>query len=359
MKKTVLLLLLALMIFVGSSISVAAEIDYRYESTFTLDNLISKELVALDSGYQYLKQMAKGPTILRIKDDYDNLAFIGVYPLDISKVKDYVYIDKDVEVLKWDEIIYEDGEDYEEELGVVSGYITLNEPGFYLVSSVAWAAGPNEYIVEVVGETPYTGAYPFKGIGLSNYKAKNIYEKGIFNDIEDNAWYAKAVIECYELGFMAGKGEGKFDPKGNVTLAEAVTMAARINKIYYGNSPIFDNTGSNWYDGAIAYLKEQQIICGDEFIDYTKDATRAELAYIFSKTLPYMEYPEINNITELPDVDYNTKYDYSIFTLYNSGIVTGSDKELTFKPESNISRAEAAAIITRLVNTENRTKIVK
>lgn len=37
MKKTVLLLLSALMIFMGSSISIAAEIDYRYESTFTLD----------------------------------------------------------------------------------------------------------------------------------------------------------------------------------------------------------------------------------------------------------------------------------------------------------------------------------
>lgn len=319
--------------------------------------MISKELVSLDSGYQYLKQTAKGPTILRIKDDNINLAFINVYPLDISKVKDYVYIDKEVEALKWDEIVYEDGEDYEEELGVVSGYMTLNEPGFYLVSSVAWAAASNEYIVEVVGETPYTGVYPFKGVGLSNYKAQNIYKNGIFNDIEDNAWYEKAVIDCYELGFMGGKGEGKFDPKGNVTLAEAVTMAARINKIYYGNSPIMEDTGSNWYDGAVTYLKEQSIIYGDEFKDYAKDATRAELAYIFSNTLPYMEYAEINNITELPDVNYETKYDSSIFKLYNSGIVTGSDKELTFKPESNISRAEVATIITRLVNIENRKKI--
>lgn len=354
MKRTVLLLLSALMIFMGSLVPVATEVDYRYESTFTLDNLISKELVALDSGHQFLKQTAKGPTVLRIKDDYNNLALIEVYPLDLSKIKNDLYIDKEANPLKWDEIVYEDGEDYDEELGVVSGHISLKEPGFYLVSSVSWAAAPDLYIVEVVGETPYTGVYPFKGIGLTNYKAKNIYEKGIFNDIEDNAWYAKSVIECYELGLMSGKGEGKFDPKGNVTLAEAVSMAARINKIYYGNSPIFENTGSSWYDGAITYLKEQQIIYGDEFKDYTKDATRAELAYIFSKTLPYMEYPEINNITELPDVDYNTKYDYSVFTLYNSGIVTGSDKELTFRPESNISRAEVASIITRLVNIENR-----
>ena len=78
--------------------------------------------------------------------------------------------------------------------------------------------------------------------------------------------------------------------------------------------------------------------------------------HIFSKALPYGEYKKINSISALPDVDGYTRYSNEIFQLYNAGIITGSDKNLTFKPETNISRAEVAAIIARIVKPENRKK---
>jgi hypothetical protein len=34
---------------------------------------------------------------------------------------------------------------------------------------------------------------------------------------------------------MNGKAEGKFDPAGNVTVAEGITMASRVHAIYNGN----------------------------------------------------------------------------------------------------------------------------
>ncbi|MFR6378562.1 MAG: S-layer homology domain-containing protein [Evtepia sp.] len=58
--------------------------------------------------------------------------------------------------------------------------------------------------------------------------------------------------------------------------------------------------------------------------------------------------PSINNVQTLPDVTGSTKYSQEIFSLYNAGVLTGSDVFGTFKPNDNIIRAEAAAILTRV-----------
>ena len=55
-----------------------------------------------------------------------------------------------------------------------------------------------------------------------------------FSDVKDTNWFAKDVKSAYELGFMNGKAEGLFDPNGNVTVAEGITMAARVHAIYNG-----------------------------------------------------------------------------------------------------------------------------
>lgn len=112
--------------------------------------------------------------------------------------------------------------------------------------------------------------------------------------------------------------------------------------------------GGNWYDGAVAYAKEQGIISGSEFTNYEKAATRAEMAFLFAHALPNSEYKPINNITELPDVNENTKYNEEILKLYNAGVLSGSDKYGTFETNNQITRAQATAILNRLVNSDKR-----
>ena len=55
-----------------------------------------------------------------------------------------------------------------------------------------------------------------------------------FSDVKDSNWFSANVKTAYELGFMNGKSEGKFDPNGNVTVAEGITMAARVHAIANG-----------------------------------------------------------------------------------------------------------------------------
>ena len=65
------------------------------------------------------------------------------------------------------------------------------------------------------------------------FEKVNKYENN-FSDVADTAWYAENVKTAYELGFMNGKSEGKFDPNGSVTVVEGITMAARLHAIYNG-----------------------------------------------------------------------------------------------------------------------------
>lgn len=68
--------------------------------------------------------------------------------------------------------------------------------------------------------------------------------------------------------------------------------------------------------------------------------------------------PSINNVQTLPDVTGSTKYSQEIFSLYNAGVLTGSDVFGTFKPNDNIIRAEAAAILTRVALPAQRKTVV-
>lgn len=190
---------------------------------------------------------------------------------------------------------------------------------------------------------------------VSNFTKVNEYT-GNFTDIKDTDWFKEDVISSFETGLLKGKETNTFDPYGNLTLAEAITLAARVNNIYNGNSSPIENNNITvpWYQPYVDYAVENGLMMEGEFRDFEKIASRAEVAYVFCNTLGKENLYNINNITSIPDVDKDTLYHEEIFTLYNSGIVAGSDKYGTFNPDSFITRAEASAIVNRVADEEKR-----
>lgn len=55
----------------------------------------------------------------------------------------------------------------------------------------------------------------------------NLGAKAAFSDVPSNAWYAQDVAAAEKYGILQGTGNGRFSPDGNLTLAQAITMAAR------------------------------------------------------------------------------------------------------------------------------------
>lgn len=186
--------------------------------------------------------------------------------------------------------------------------------------------------------------------GMGNFKKVRDYPG--FSDVPASSWYANDVRQAYELGLVGGKPNNKFDPEGNLTVAEALTMAARVHAIYFGNDFEPDSDSTPWYADAVDYMLEAGVIQEGDYKDYDAKATRSDLANLFY-SIPSYEFPRINRIAWISDVPTDSEYFNYIYLLYSAGVLTGSETG-AFQPDNPVTRAEAAAIINRVVLPENR-----
>ena len=188
--------------------------------------------------------------------------------------------------------------------------------------------------------------------GMSNFVKLRTYTSGMFTDVNENLWYGtsdqKVIANVYEYGLMQGNSVTTFNPTGNITIAEALAVASRVHNIYNGGDGVFVQ-GNPWYKVYVDYTINNHIITETAFSQYNKAATRAEMVYIFSNAIPSSEFTSQNTVNNLPDVIAGTPYRDEILMLYMAGVLTGSDTQGTFNPGNNITRAEAAAIISRII----------
>ena len=83
------------------------------------------------------------------------------------------------------------------------------------------------------------------GASAAGFTKTAAYTPGQFADIPEAEWYAGEVAGAYELGLMNGTGANTFEPNGNVTVAEAITMASRAASIYVGET--IPEAEGEWY----------------------------------------------------------------------------------------------------------------
>ncbi len=195
-------------------------------------------------------------------------------------------------------------------------------------------------------------AFALSLTSFAAFERINTYTQDIFDDVPSTAWYSKEVANTYELGLMNGKGNGIFEPSGNVTLAEAITMASRCCAIHNGEE--IQPSEGTWYKMYVDYAMKKGFVKDGQFDSYTRNASRSEVAQIFKNAMPDGYFPEINDVEKLHDVPCDMLSYDDILTLYRAGIVMGSDEYGTFRPYDSITRAEAAAIINRVALPENR-----
>lgn len=185
---------------------------------------------------------------------------------------------------------------------------------------------------------------------------KKLSYTGSFADVSTTEWFASEVKSAYELGFMKGMSDTQFSPNGNVTVAEAITMASRVHASYNKKAEPVASASGNWYQSFVDYAVTEGIIERDMFDSYTRNIKRSEMAQVFHNSVPSSWLTKINNVDYLPDINEKADYRDEILALYNSGVVMGNDQYGTFYPDNDIKRCEAAAIINRIALPENRLK---
>ena len=231
-------------------------------------------------------------------------------------------------------------------------FIPLTQ-GMDLSAYTAWTMDPlpeePEFTLPAEPEAEPAGS-------LANFAAVNTYTPGMYADVPETFWGAANVARAYELGLMKGTDAG-FDPNGNVTLAQAVTMAARLHSIYTTGTEDFAQ-GQIWYQVYVDYALEKGILTGT-YGDWNGDATRAQFAAILAAALPPEALEAVNAVADgaVPDVSMEDEAAEAIYRLYRAGILTGNDEKGTFTPEAGITRAAAAAILTRRADPALRTPV--
>ncbi len=206
----------------------------------------------------------------------------------------------------------------------------------------------------------FVGSVPcaYAAESMDNFKKTTVYSNN-FADVTPEQWYAENVATVYELGLVNGKSATEFVPEGNVTIAESITLAARIHNTYHGTNHTFSSS-TPWYQPYVDYAVSNGIITGNQFKNYDTLATRSDFALIMAKSLPKKEFSVINNVVHgnIPDIYAYMPCAESVYALYNAGILSGSDEYGTFYPDSNIKRSEVAAIVARIALKSSRKEFV-
>ena len=150
---------------------------------------------------------------------------------------------------------------------------------------------------------------------------------------------------------MNGVESNKFKPADQVTAAQAITLAARLRKLYLTGDGTFAVT-SPWYKAYTDYAISQKIISAAPS-DMNAALTRQEFATILANALPDAALPAINSVADgsIPDV---YRSDSAVYKLYRAGIFAGNDAAGTFRPNAPISRAEVAAVLVRMADPNTR-----
>lgn len=196
--------------------------------------------------------------------------------------------------------------------------------------------------------------------GLVNFTSTAAYKDGQFTDVKSGDWFAGNVKSAFELGLMKGDSATTFAPGKTITVAEAVTIAARVRDTYYdGGHDFSPKAGQAWYQPYVDYAREQDMLL-DELTwivgDFSKPATRAQLAWLLWVALDIEPMDILNPDLKFSDVGDSGAVNAAIIGLARAGVMQGKGGG-KFDPDASVLRSEAAAMLSRAVQPELRVKV--
>ena len=229
---------------------------------------------------------------------------------------------------------------------------TISELGHNYVNGVCSRCGerdPN-------AQKPTTPVNPEPNKNEVHFPKMTVYFQGQFSDVPADQWFTNNVANAFSFGLMKGNSATTFNPYGDVTVAEAIAMAARIHSIYTTGTENFTQ-GTPWYQCYLDYAYQNKIISYAYYnCDVKHKATRAQFAEIFAAALPDEALSIKNSVSDnaVPDVKMKDSYSAPVYKLYRAGILAGGDAKGTFSPGTFITRAECATIVARMADSDNR-----
>ncbi len=195
-----------------------------------------------------------------------------------------------------------------------------------------------------------------------------------FTDVEENFW-AKTEIEALsEIGVISGYPEGTFKPNANITKEEAVALFAKalgyneeanaeiVSFAAEKNASLLESY-SSYALGQAAYLLYKGVLAESDVVGFMATANKSqplkryEAAVMIAKALGADVWLNTN-----PDFDLSYEdaaeipQEAKAYVYYagEKGIMKGMD-EKSFAPDGNVTRAQVATMIYRILDVMNFT----
>lgn len=167
-----------------------------------------------------------------------------------------------------------------------------------------------------------------------------------FSDVQQ-IWARDAILTAYRNGWMQGVSPDTFAPNTSLTRAQAATILVRMAGLKpVKSSSTFADCSGHWAEASIDTARKYGIVAGTGENRFEPDrwVTRAEMAVMLNNILGYGGTSQ--TFSDVSRTSYAWAYD-AISALEAQGILNGY-ADNSFRPQNNITRAETAAIITRI-----------
>jgi len=176
-----------------------------------------------------------------------------------------------------------------------------------------------------------------------------------FKDIKDTDWFAEAVGKLNVLKIIDGLPDGTFNPQGRVTRAQFVKMLVqameykKIDSVSFEDLKPFPTSKPHWACVYIETALRNGVIVKDEIgNNFYPDApiTRKDMGMMMFRALKLKPSEGENPFADMTEANYCLTKLYEEYLI--RGIIEGGKR--LYKPESLTTRAEAAVIISRMVD---------
>ncbi|ANY67213.1 hypothetical protein BBD42_12610 [Paenibacillus sp. BIHB 4019] len=206
-----------------------------------------------------------------------------------------------------------------------------------------------------------TGSTYFANINsLTNSSYAIVYAPASFKDVE-NHWSKNDVNDLGSRLIMKGVSSTEFAPNASITRAEFTATLLRalgIHKASVSTSVSFsDVKAGSWYENEVKLAVSNKLISGYSDGTFRPNGliTREEAMIILNRALALTTLPTVSDAAEIDSLldaygDSSSVSGYAkaaVASALKNGIVQGADGSLN--PDSNVTRAETAAIVKRLL----------
>lgn len=179
--------------------------------------------------------------------------------------------------------------------------------------------------------------------------------KNPFNDVKSSDWYYDDVIYTYEKGLFAGTSNNTFSPNTCITRAMFITVLYRAEGEPDVNikTSFEDVEDGAYYAKAVEWGVKNNIIKGISQTEFAPDrnSTREQTAALLYRYASYKGYDisaaDDTNILSFEDFGDISEYAVSAVQYTVGSELMRGKSETTFNPKDNTTRAETAAVLHR------------